>query len=287
MIIPHIEFETQGALVKLTMRNGLASVNRRKSGARRGRVTSFSAKSRKRLLELAARLDLAAASLGSPIIFITLTYGQEWPEFEQVSRNLRAFLERLRRFAPESSAIWRIEYQSRGAPHFHLICFKLPYLDKITLSAWWAEVIGCQYWDNSGSLPKHPFTRIEAIKSGRRAMSYLSKYVAKLPDAAAAPARFQEDAGGEGGFNYVPYLHVGRWWGVFNSEKLPFAKLVKSSLMLAESGVKRVFFDMRRLMAARWWRANKGGRYKGASVFVDSSDKWLDYWFHLWLEYCT
>lgn len=284
-----VNFEAQGSLVKLTMRNHPSSLRRSKSGGR-GKITTFSKKSRKRLLELGARLDMAGAALGKPIIFMTITYAQKWPEPEQVSRNFRALLERLRRFAPQSSAIWRIEYQKRGAPHFHLICFGLPYLDKALLAAWWGEIIGREFWDYSQGEqnPRVPFTRIEAIKSGRRAMFYLSKYVAKMPE--PAPTAFCEDAvqGGNAvasGFINVPYLHAGRWWGIFNESFLPFAKLLQGSLKLSDTGTKQVFFNLRRLMAAVWPRANKSGTFNGASVFVDSSDKWFDYWLHLWLEH--
>lgn len=279
LINTYANFEAQGSLVKIKIKNPKLTqfANKRST---RGRIGAFSRKSRKRLLELTARLDLKAATLGKHITFITLTYGQAWPENpEEPKAHLRALLERLRRFAPQSSGIWRLEFQERGAPHFHLILFDMPFLPKEQLKAAWGEIIGLSYWDKSQAIAKPPFTRIEAIKSGRRAVSYVSKYVAK------ADAPSDENAVAVSGFNNVPYLHAGRFWGIFNNEFLPYAELFEASLSIENYENQRVFFDYRRMMAKRYPAMRILHPMKGATLFVRESQDWIDYWFYLWLEH--
>lgn len=206
--------EAQGRLVKYRAHYQAKSKN--PGGGLRGAITEFSAQSRKRLLEKMARLQVRDVAK-----FITLTYGQAWPSAQQAKAHLRAFLERIRRRWPKASAIWRIEYQKRGAPHFHLIVFGLPFWPKSEVARHWSEVIGDDYLDYSADLdaPRAPFTRIEALAGHKHAMQYMSKYVAKVPDEDSAAASAP-------GFNTSAYLHEGRWWGVFNAAFLPYAPTV-------------------------------------------------------------
>ncbi len=275
IIDPRLSFEAQGHFVKVAYAEpGLKS--RVGAGSRRGKITLFSKKSRKRLLEMTARLDLASLTKSGPIIFITLTYAASFPEPMKAKEHLRALLERIRRLAPEASGIWRLEFQERGAPHFHLIFFNLPYLDKKLLNTIWGEIIGKEFWDTSKDEPRQPFTRIEAIRHPRKVMAYVSKYVAK-----------SEDAGG--GFNSLPYLHanqdLGRLWGVFNSKALPWAEAITMIVDATRANINRILWQYRRLMAKKWKAANKYGRYKGASLFVDHNKPWFEAFLWCIIEY--
>lgn len=260
---PKILFEAQGHYVLVKWSVG--SLTQKIVHATRGKIAEFSTRSRKRLLEMCARLDLARIVMSMPVIFITLTYAAQFPSTEQSKQHLRAFLERIRRLAPEASGVWRLEYQERGAPHYHLIFFNLPYLPKRDLQAMWAEIVGLEFWDWTGDKPRPPMTRIEAIRHPRRAMAYVSKYVAK-----------HDGGSSDSGFNDVPYLHAGRFWGIFNKEKLQFASGVSVLLSLPVAALEQVLFQYKRLMAKKWRRANRFGRHKGASIFVDYADAWHD-----------
>jgi hypothetical protein len=273
---PYLNFEAQGSLVKLAYADGLYRPT--KSRATRGEVTEFSRRSRKRLLEKTARIDLASVTLKNPIIFVTLTYAKLYPTPEAAKTHLDTFLKRIRRFAPESSGIWRIELQKRGAPHFHLIFFNLPYLPKETLNQAWGEVVGMEFWDYSHE-PRPPITRIEALKTPRQAFYYVSKYVAKVPDAPDA----------DSGFNYVPYLtalsQMGHWWGVFNRQFLPLAELIALSIPINSEATENLMFQYKRLMAHKWVWAKRTGRFRGATIFVDDSKQWFDALLWCILEY--
>jgi len=167
--------------------------------SRRGEVCGFSKKSRKRLLELFARLTPRKKTT-----FITLTYPKEFPDAKQAKSHLRAFFERLRRHSQSACGVWRLEFQKRGAPHFHILLWGMEFVPKETIQAWWGEIIDYE----------NPFTRIELIRSNRKVMSYVAKYVAKPTS--------ESEAGEASGFNITPYLHAGRVWGCFREDLFPY-----------------------------------------------------------------
>lgn len=234
--------------------------------AKRGRIRAFSKKSRKRLLDMMASFNLSKALQNSPIVFITLTYGQQWPDCETAKRHLKAFLMRLRRFDANISGIWRVETQARGAWHFHLILFDCPYIPKAALARIWLEIIGDEYADNSREKPRAPFTRIESIRNPKKAFGYLSKYVAKNEQPLTR------------GLNSVPYQHAlqweGRHWGILSRENLPFGDLTSLEIEL-DPVMERAFYQFRRLLAHEFARANNGQRLSGATIYAwQSSDQW-------------
>lgn len=269
-----LSFEAQGHYVALRYHEPRLQTPR--AGSKRGNVTTFSRKSRKRLLEKTARLDLKAAIAKRPVVFLTLTYGQKFPEPMLAKTHLRTLFKRIARLAPEASGIWRMEFQERGAPHFHIILYNLPFMSKEVVNTIWGEIIGEEFWDTSKHEPRAPFTRIEAIRNPRRVMSYVSKYVAK------------EDKAG-GGFIHVPYLtaelEVGRLWGVFNAKSLPFAELIEINIEISRHIAHPVLWQYRRLMAHKWKFAAQSGRYRGASLFVDYVDCWHRAFLWCLLEY--
>lgn len=195
-----------------------------KQQALRGKINGFSKKSRKRLLDLTASINFA----NQKVIFITLTYPKEFPQAEQAKQHLRAFMERIRRRYPKASAIWRMEFQKRGAPHFHLLFFNLPFIPKDEVKAMWGEIIGYS----------QVFTRIEMIGSWKKAVAYVAKYIAK-----------ESERSDPSGFNFDPYLHAGRVWGIFQRENLPLGTMVVIRIPM---GFK-LFWDFRRY-CKRYWR---------------------------------
>jgi len=177
----------------------------------RGKIRTFSYKSRLRLMRFMARLKMA----GVRATFMTLTF-KGYPTNAMAKMALHAFLQRIVRKFPKASAVWRMEYQKRGALHFHLLCFNLPYWDwKEVLSAWKA----C-----SGQLVAR--IDIQLIKSRKGVMYYVSKYIAKV------------DKGHRKTFFISPpYLHggrkwrKGRFWGYHNKKALPLGEKVQGVLM--------------------------------------------------------
>lgn len=225
----YLKIDFQGHLVKCSLKGGVT----RPPPEKRGQITGFSVASRNRLLEKFARFKRPAHST-----FLTLTYGARFPNPQDAKADLRALLERLRRRqgCEQSSGVWKIELQKRGAPHFHIIFFDLPFIAKKEIKKMWGEITG-RRWRKArkdfakvtavrrvrklkavAALKKYPFTRIEAIRSWNGIMNYCSKYLAKVTP---TPVLGEND-----GFIYLSYLHgMGRVWGIWNKNNLPFAEL--------------------------------------------------------------
>lgn len=88
----------------------------RLNGSRRGEIRELSKSSRR-------RLALTAANTLHPLkSFITLTYPRDYPsDGKTVKGHFKRFLNSLRAFAPEPlHYLWFLEFQRRGAPHFHI-----------------------------------------------------------------------------------------------------------------------------------------------------------------------
>jgi len=114
--------EAQGGVLIVRDGQRFTSQTRRPS-TKRGEIARFTMSSRRRLIELTARLRVGTIRTS----FLTLTFAG-MPSAEQAKAAFKRFRSRLDRRFAKWSAVWRMEYQERGAIHFHLICFNLPYI---------------------------------------------------------------------------------------------------------------------------------------------------------------
>ncbi len=135
---------------------------------------------------------------------VTLTYPGIYSQDGRVIKNhLRRFLQEVKREWKrkalincldecEFSAFWFLEFQQRGAPHFHIFLTWAP--DREWVSRRWYEIVGSE-----DERHLRAGTRVEYLHSGRAGtISYASKYAAKME---------QKEVPAE-------YKNVGRWWGV-------------------------------------------------------------------------
>ncbi len=200
---PVLSAAKNGAFCSLTF--GTKHKPGRVGGGLRGEVTEFSKQSRRRLLKLLNSIDREAVKLP---VFITLTYPRTWPEDPQTWKDhLKAFRKRLERKYGQFSAVWRLEFQKRGAPHFHLLCFiDLDFVNdrdalvqlRVDCDNDWYEVCG-------RISIKHlkAGVNVEPPRSWR-GINYLAKYMAKLETLA-------------------PGVRPGRLWGVWRKDRLPIS----------------------------------------------------------------
>lgn len=243
MILPST-VEVQGDVIRLKTTNTDPPYTPKSV---RGKVTAFSRKSRKRLLEFFAR----TAQTNKPRVFLTLTYPSNMNDARTGKAHLRAFLERVRRKFPQSSAIWRIEYQERGAVHFHILFFSLPFWKVESIRKVWSEIIG----------EENPRIQIETIRSKRGSTFYVSKYVAKVTDAALVS------------LSNLPYSHEGRHWGYFNKPQIPMQELHLFEVL----GDFKAFWDLRRAID-RFYPQRKKSYAGGAMLFSQNAVQWEKYW---------
>jgi len=139
--------------------------NEVKRNSVRGKIDYFSYRSKRRL-KLFAR---NTSHLWK--VFIHLTYPKDFPfDGKRVKKHLDTFIKRLKRSYPDIEFMWVIEFQRRGAPHFHILTDRE--VDKEWLSQNWYEVVG------SGDI-KHLWagTRVELVKSKNHAVAYVINYL--------------------------------------------------------------------------------------------------------------
>lgn len=179
----------QGFLVTLELETPSKAVPARRGGGKRGKVTGFSKASRWRLLKTLAVVRWGRSRM------ITLTY-PSWVGVGVLEKNqshLRAFVERwYRHYGYRPSFIWKKEYTKADVIHFHLLQPQARWHDDFIafVSRSWAEILAT---DRQGLVEKTA-TKVEFARTSRKAMSYVSKYIAKE----------QGD---------LPTYHRGRLWG--------------------------------------------------------------------------
>ena len=163
--------------------NSLTDEEKERRRAKRSKIIKFSWRSARRLRHLVRNSENIWKA------FITLTYPAEYPcNGRTVKAHLNGFLQFLRRKGVKS--VWVLEFQSRGAPHYHIIVSE--FVPKEEIAERWYKIVG------SGD-EKHlrAGTGIGAIRSKEQLYGYLSNYIKKL-DQKTPPVEFED---------------VGRFWG--------------------------------------------------------------------------
>lgn len=168
------------------------SFDKKYETATRGVIDSFSDKSRDRLRSVAlnAMPELVSMFVG--------TYPAKYPsDGKEIKRHLDNFLKRFKRKYKTENYLWVLEFQGRGAPHFHIF-FSLPY-DKelhLFLAESWAEIVSGGTDDHSKVLRVHKSER-QFVGWNMGSGQYVCKYLDKEQQ------------------KHVPdeYKNVGRFWG--------------------------------------------------------------------------
>jgi hypothetical protein len=106
-----------------------------------------------------------------------------------VKNDWRAFTEALRRagYFAKGSIIWFLEFQKRGAPHFHFLA--TDWLPKQFIALAWSRISGADL---------RACSRVEGLRHPEAAGAYAAKYACKK-DQKTVPPEYQD---------------VGRFWGL-------------------------------------------------------------------------
>jgi hypothetical protein len=192
----HVNIVPEGELVKLSV-SGLQS--RPAADSTRGEVRGFSQASHNRLMFLISSMKKHDMPL-----FVTLTYREFSNNFEEYKYHLHHFFVRLRRAFPKFGAIWKLEYQSRGAAHYHLLLWGVDYEDVLEwIPKNWNEIVqgdAVHLAFHRGELDNQHC--VTPVRSWHGVKTYAAKYLGKIDD------RYQ--------------THTGRIWGKRGA--LPYGK---------------------------------------------------------------
>lgn len=216
-------------------------------GGIRAAIAGFSSDSRRRLMYVIASIRRDAVLP----CFVTLTYPNEFPSPMKSKKHLKRFCQKLKYKFPDCSAIWKLEPQERGAPHYHLLVWNVEEDDlHMFVPMAWYTIAGNKDENHlrfhQGRLGNQHC--VSAVRSWRGVWSYASKYLGKTFSVA--------------GWDEVA---TGRFWGFVNKEKIPFGVLCELELPK-----KKVFHVMR---YQRRFSKRKIGN-QGFTLFCDA-DQWI------------
>lgn len=200
--------------------------DKKRGGGGRSNVTDYSMKSRKRFYEKLLTINWGEIPEEN-ICFATLTYPGQYPkDGQELKRQLDVLSKRLMRFGSDYkglSFVWKLEFQRRGAPHYHFIVVTgkplfLPDFRKWLSDAWsdivrkWMEekqidpeIIATEYENH-----KKAGVEADPIKKSKEGMiSYLALYIGGKTKKKAKEYQ-----------HHLPeeYSNVGRWWGIYGKQ---------------------------------------------------------------------
>lgn len=238
--------EAQGSLLSLKVTGFKSRANH--GGGVRGIIRTFSRASRRRLMRFMARLKVRKIRA----TFLTLTF-TEMVSHAEAKRAFKQFAMRIRRKFVQVSVVWRLEYQpKRGAIHYHLLAFNMPFWKQSELQECWEDCTG-----ESTSI-----CDIRLVHGARSVMGYVSKYIAKIDN--EAPTSLDDGS----------YQHEGRepalsrFWGYINKECLPLGQKLEG-ILIDRSTIKS-------LSSFMWALIGSDNPYNSISahLFADNA-RWL------------
>lgn len=227
---------------------GPASQWTKRPESRRGKIRQFSRKARSRMIQAMCQVD--TRSLPPGLLFVTLTYPRHYSEDPtDWHRDLEVWCKRLARKMPDVFGFWKLEFQKRGAPHFHLLLFGGPHDGpRFTAFRSWVTSSWFEVVRSGDPLHRKAGTNVQRVKSVRQLVRYASKYIGKSEDD-------ERQAG------------IGRVWGVINPTAVPTAI---HTITVSEGeffALRRVF---KRFMGASRGYFRPGGTRSGVWVALDS-----------------
>lgn len=147
---------------------------------KKGDIRTFSQRSRTRLLKRYNRVNPDRAVKPYHIV---LTYPKRFPtDSTDYKTDLDVFFKRLKTAFGELEFLWKLEFQKRGAPHYHIVLYLSKNYDIFYLRNWigknWYEV-SQRFWETKLENHLRAGTSCDLVTDLKKASFYLSKYISK------------------------------------------------------------------------------------------------------------
>lgn len=167
------------------------------ASVKRSAITGFSSASRRRLFKLCAAIPWDVFGRSS---FVTLTYPREFTlDGERVKRDLDNFRRAVDHEYGTPRGVWKMEFQRRGAPHFHLTLAGIEDTNQFRgwVSDTWFRIVG-----SGDEKHRRAGTQVQRLKANPAA--YFAGYVGF----SKGSKEYQ---------HYAPegFTDLGRFWGVW------------------------------------------------------------------------
>lgn len=147
---------------------------------KRGDITCFTRKSRYRLLKKYNRVN---PDREVKPYHIVLTYPRRFPtDGKEYKADLDVFFKRVKTKFGRIEYLWKLEFQGRGAPHYHIILYlsknyRITFLREWMINNWYE--VAQRFWDTKIDNHLEAGTSCDLVDSHKKASFYLSKYIAK------------------------------------------------------------------------------------------------------------
>lgn len=176
----------------------------------RGAIKALSPDARKRF-----KLHLRNIREGSLNLFVTLTYGAEYPtDGKIVKKHLKSMRDWMAKQGV-SKGVWFLEFQKRGAPHFHFFVEANHSLTSLKVATAWARRIK-NYLPTEESRRKLIAVHQGQVKNGRPCVEPVKKpHALSYYGTKYATKSHQKEVPDE-------YQNVGRFWGYWGDAKPSF-----------------------------------------------------------------
>lgn len=235
--LPMVTWAKGGNYCKLKLFGGSkGKINERQA------ITEFSDKSRRALLELVNSINQDVTQPGD-WAFVTLTYARDFPSARATKRDLDALLKRFERQFGQHFGIWKLEPQTRGAPHFHLLLNLGAGFNLVNVTSWvahaWHEIAGQGdpnhlRW-HLGQCRNQTVACVEVVSDWKQLANYTAKYLGKV-------CKGDEE-----------WKHPGRYWGKIRRSLAPITIL---NLTLSEEMAHKIKRQM-----VKSYQKNRSGFY--------------------------
>jgi hypothetical protein len=256
---------TDGGYFEVDKVPGWEPYEREKERKPRSKISQFT-----KAAQLRQMIMLAKISRKAPLpSFLTLTYPHEYPpDWQDWKTHLHKFVEKAKAAFPTLAALWKLEPQKRGAPHFHALCWNIRYIPWQWVSVYWAYIIhgidtrrkgapldfpmgfgrkGARQfanWLEAADLPDEvkdsirAGTDVEKIKTWNGVMHYAAKYILKPVD--------------------MTFEGVGRFWGMIGRKHVPWSACSQQGIDVRVAvWIKRI---ARRFLASKGIKLRSRGR---------------------------
>lgn len=228
-------------------------------------ITAWSRKSRANMVARFASLDLSPM-LDDPnrlAVMITLTYPGEWlsvaPSAKHAKKHLHAFRKQFeRKFRRPLYAMWKTEFQRRGAVHFHIFCvapIKIQDFRDWVATAW-SDIVS---HSDEAERAKHLLagTAVDVAKGALLGEAQLvAIYFSKHSSPSLGSKEYQNIPPQE----WLDAGSVGRFWGYWGLRPVEVeARLTEEEIIQVARLLRRWFRAQRFTRVVRVLRVNRQG----------------------------
>lgn len=253
--------EFSPACVRVSRKRPQSQIVANRAPAVRRQVKHWSDKSRVKMMERFASLDYSPFEDQTSIAaLITLTYPADWltvaPNGQSSKRHLQILRKRFERaFGRPFFGLWKMEFQRRGAPHFHILApIPVGVQFQDWLSQTWSDVVA---HPDPVEKQKHRLagTGVDLAKGLNAENAHLiSFYFSKHSSAGYGPKEYQNNPPSE----WKSQDSVGRFWGYWGLDiATQRISLDRDRALFIARTLRRWQRSKRRVIKTKVWRTDR------------------------------